>query len=115
MGSGIIQCEGTVLQRRLALAEAGKLAESYLSTSDKLAAFCLEYSAPEYGQASPLLKNSLACESGEKNILYYVCEVSRTQDSGNDQATLVLESCTYSLDRQTISCEDNSVVTTFAK
>lgn len=111
----IARCEGTVLQRRLALAEAGKLAETYLSNNGHLTDFCFEYSEQGNDHISGILESSLACESNGKNILYYLCMQSKTQDSNSGQLTLVLESCSYSLANHKINCENNSVVTSFTE
>lgn len=90
------------------------MAETYLATNKAFSDFCREYAEGGLGQTSDLLRTSLECQSNQKHFVYYVCEL-RDKRAANDEGhlTLVLESCNYSLDTQKMSCENNSVVTTF--
>lgn len=115
LGSGLVPCDGSVLERRLALAEAGELAGTYIAENGELDGFCSAYAQGGTRQASPLLDKSLTCESSEKDIVYYTCELSRSRNVADGRITLILESCSYVLDSQSISCENNAVVTTFAE
>ncbi len=115
-GSDIAPCEGTVLERRLALAQAGKSARAYMAQNSELPAFCRDYIETDKAQASALISDSLHCGTNRENIVYYVCELRRSRSSSDkSEVTLVLESCTYTLDDRTISCENKSVVTTFVE
>lgn len=109
----ITACEGSVLQRRLALAEAAETAEAWISTHPQSTDFCQAYTENS-GRAVPrLLKGRLECESEESEIVYYVCEAGRSRTSDeDDHVTMVLESCSYSLAKKKLACENNSVVTT---
>lgn len=109
-------CEGTVLQRRLALVEFGQLADAYIKNKSQLPDICV---APVLGvsDAIPaLLKSASVCGSSEEGFVYYSCQIPSAQSGAlSEGALMVSESCRYSLVDQSVRCENRSVITTFAE
>lgn len=107
-------CEGTVLQRRLALVEFGQLADAYIKNKSQLPDICV---APVLGvsDAIPaLLKSASVCGSSEEGFVYYSCQIPSAQSGAlAEGAVMVSESCRYSLEDQSVSCENRSVITKF--
>ena len=109
-------CEGTVLQRRLALVEFGQLADAYIKNKSQLPDICV---APVLGvsDAIPaLLKSASVCGSSEEGFVYYSCQIPSAQSGAlAEGAVMVSESCRYSLVDQSVRCENRSVITKFAE
>ncbi|MCR6650967.1 MAG: hypothetical protein NVV73_05435 [Cellvibrionaceae bacterium] len=107
--SDMASCNGTVLQRRLALVELGRLADAYIAVKNQLPDIC---AAPVTGvsDAIPnLLRGASVCGSSREGFVYYSCQIP----SAPAESSPVVESCRYSLANQSVSCENRSVVTTF--
>jgi|GEM_PF-2407529 len=119
--SDIASCNGTVLQRRLALVQFGRMADAYIVTEGALPDIC---SAPVAGisDAIPdLLQGASVCGSSREGAVYYSCQISKGQSKApagsptENPAAPIIETCRYSLVDQSVSCENRSVVTTFGE
>ena len=106
-------CNGSVLQRRLALVQFGRLVDSHIATKDKLPDICSE-PVKEISDGIPdLLKGALVCGSSKEGSVHYSCQIPSVKPGTPSVDATVIESCRYSLVDQSVSCENRSVVTTF--
>jgi hypothetical protein len=106
-------CNGSVLQRRLALVQFGRLVDAHIATKGALPDIC---SAPvkEILDGIPdLLKGALVCGSSKEGSVHYSCQIPSLKAGTPSEEVPVIESCRYSLVDQSVSCENRSVVTTF--
>ncbi len=115
LAADIALCSGTVLQRRVALVRVGQLADAYIAAKGALPDIC---SAPVAGVSDKiprLLQNASTCGSSKESAVYYSCQLPVGQSDLPSGDAPVVEACRYSLIDQSVSCENRSVVTTFAE
>lgn len=104
----LAECEGSVLERRLALVQFGKTVDAYITTHGELPNIC-SVSVSELDNAVPLLlQNALLCGSTEEKAVYYSCVLIQ---ENHREVSKVIERCSYSLSDQTMGCENKSLVT----
>lgn len=106
-------CNGTVLQRRFALVQLGRLVDAYRMSNSALPDLC---AAPVVGVSDripDLLKGASVCGSGKEGFVYYACQLPAAPASTHEEESPVIETCRYSLVDQSVSCENRSVMTTF--
>lgn len=103
-------CEGSVLQRRFALVQFGKVVDSYIASQGSLPDIC-QARVPEIINGVPnLLKHALLCGSTQEKAVHYSCLLTQ-QPSEQLSANKIIERCNYSLENQAVSCENKSLVT----
>lgn len=108
----ITACKGSVLQRRLALLEFGKVAQGYIDGHGTLPDLCQE-KLPEVSDLAPeLLRGTLLCGSSKGGAVFYACELRAAPSTDAAAQDPVVERCRYSLSDQSLACEHQRVVTT---
>jgi hypothetical protein len=108
-------CKGSVLQRRFALVQFGRMVDAYIATKGALPDICSEPVAGISDVVPDLLNGALVCGSSKEGSVYYSCQIPPVQSGAptgtpSDDAP-VIESCRYSLVDQSVSCENRSVMT----
>lgn len=106
-------CNGTVLQRRVALVQFGQLVDAYIATQGELPDIC---SAPVDGLANgipDLLRGASICGSSNEGFVYYSCVIPVAPPTSSFENSPVIESCRYSLINHSVSCENRFLMTTF--
>jgi hypothetical protein len=106
-------CKGSVLQRRFALVQFGRMADAYIATKGTLPDICSAPVAEILEGVPDLLKGASVCGSSKEGSVYYSCQMPPVQSSTPSDDAPVIESCRYSLVDQSVSCENRSVMTTY--
>ena len=106
-------CKGSVLQRRFALVQFGKLANAYIATTGTLPDICSQSVADIANGIPDLLKGTSVCGSSKEGAVFYSCQIPPAHFETPSDAGPVIESCRYSLVDQSVSCDNRSVITTF--
>lgn len=106
-------CKGSVLQRRFALVQLGRMADAYIATKGSLPDICSEPVAGISDAMPELLKATLICGSSRESLVYYACQIPPEQFETPSDGAPVIESCRYSLVDQSVRCDNRSVMTTF--
>lgn len=105
-------CEGSVLERRLALVKLGELAEAYIAAQDALPDLCQQELQAIKDALPERLKTAQVCGSSEEGMVYYSCELSTTISDKLGSFTQVMETCRYYFKDQSLACDNRSTVTT---
>lgn len=106
-------CKGSVLQRRFALVQFGRMADAYIATKGSLPDICSEPVAGISDAMPEVLKGTLICGSSKESLVYYACQIPPEQFETPSDGAPVIESCRYSLVDQSVRCDNRSVMTTF--
>lgn len=109
----VAACKGSVLQRRFALVQFGRLADAYIATKNDLPDICSEPAVEILAAVPDLLKGTSVCGSSKEGAVYYSCLLPKAQSLAPSDNSPVIESCRYSLLDQSVICENRSLVTTF--
>ena len=109
----INSCNGTVLQRRVALLQLGRLAEAYIASRGALPDICSAVVEGASDGIPNILKSTLVCGSSREGHVYYSCQLPPGHSDARTDQSPVVETCRYSLAEHSLSCENRSVVTTF--
>jgi hypothetical protein len=104
----ITPCNGTVLQRRVALVQLGQLADTYILANGALPNICAVPVAGVSDSIPGWLQDASVCGSSEEGAVYYSCQIP-------SKASPVIERCRYSLADQSMTCENRTMVTTFGE
>jgi len=109
----INSCNGTVLQRRVALLQLGRIVDAYVATAGALPDICAVPVVGVSDHIPQLLKSTLVCGSSKDGSVYYSCQLPPGHPGTPSDHSPVIETCRYSLEEKALSCENRSVVTTF--
>lgn len=111
----IATCEGSVLQRRVALVQFGNFVDAHITAKGALPDICATNVTDILAGVPELLKRATVCGSSKESAVYYSCQLPPTSSGGRPGQSPVIESCRYSLVDQSVSCENRSVVTTISE
>ncbi len=106
-GQDLSPCEGTVVQRRFALIQLGKIADTYIKKNGTLPNLCPNEGEFLAKNTPDVLRSALICGSSKEERIFYNCILkNETANKGP-----VIESCTYALDGKPLTCENKFVAT----
>lgn len=107
-------CEGSVLQRRLALVEFGKVVDDYIAVNKVLPNLCGKHVVGISNHVPDLLSKSTICGSLDEKRVYYQCQLDLLLDQKAGTSAQVIEECSYLLADESLRCDNKSVVTSIA-
>ena len=126
--SDIQPCDGSVLERRLALVQFGKAVDAYLIEHEYLADMC-QHKHELLTDVPEVLRTARVCGSTDESKVHYTCLLTKTKhtsqaspasktneankQNANAEVLQVIEQCQYSLTDQSVSCENKSLVGVF--
>lgn len=102
-------CEGSVLERRLALIAFGKLAKGYEKEHGTLPDLCKTTFVWLQDNTPKLLQGARLCGSSEEGNVYYSCSLG--VQGPDSEASDTIETCQLDLSSETLACENRTLIT----
>lgn len=106
-----LSCRGSVLERRFALIQFGRLADAFVAANGQLPDICETPVEGVSDRVPEILAGSRVCGSSKEGAVHYSCELDPPDASS--EVIQVIESCRYSLVDQSVSCTNRAVTATF--